>query len=277
MRWNLRIISVVGGLLAASSAVTMSHAATLEEIRQKGELVCATQDAAPPYGFRDTQTNRYAGYDVEMCKAIAEHIGVKLVHKPVSTEARIGELKMGRVDVLAGAVTWLPERAEQFDFSHQYLQAAVRILVRDNSDVRTPADIDGRKICAAKGSSGAAIATKTFRNSQLITLQGLGPCYLALQGEKVDGVIGGELTTKRFEIDSRESDKEPVRLLDEAVAQEHIGIIVQKGNSDLLAAVNETLLELDKSGRLDELYDEWFGSKSIYKFVRNFAVEPIGQ
>ncbi|MPS76010.1 MAG: transporter substrate-binding domain-containing protein [Microbacterium sp.] len=148
--------------------------------------MCATQDAAPPYGFRDTQTNRYAGYDVEMCKAIAEHIGVKLVHKPVSTEARIGELKMGRVDVLAGAVTWLPERAEQFDFSHQYLQAAVRILVRDNSDVRTPADIDGRKICAAKGSSGAAIATKTFRNSQLITLQGLGPCYLALQGEKVD-------------------------------------------------------------------------------------------
>ncbi|MET3662860.1 transporter substrate-binding domain-containing protein [Aquamicrobium ahrensii] len=277
MRWNLRTISIVGGLLAAGCVATVSHGATLEEIKQKGELVCATQDAAPPYGFRDTQTNRYAGYDVEMCKAIAEHIGVKLVHKPVSTEARIGELKMGRVDVLAGAVTWLPERAEQFDFSHQYLQAAVRILVRANSDIKTPADMDGRKICAAKGSSGAAIATRTFKNSQLITLQGLGPCYLALQSEKVDGVIGGELTTKRFEIDSRESDKDPVRLLDEPVAQEHIGIIVQKGNSDLLAAINETVVELDKSGQLDELYDQWFGSKSIYNFVRNFAVEPIEQ
>lgn len=276
MRAGLGIFAVIGGLIA-SGALGTAHAATLDEIKQKGEVVCATQDAAPPYGFRDTATGGYAGYDVEMCKAIAEHIGVKLSHKPVSTEARIGELKMGRVDVLAGAVTYLPERAEQFDFSVQYLQAAVRALVRESSGIKSLAELNGQKICAAKGSSGAALAAQKFKDSQLITLPGLAACYLALQSDKVAGVIGGELTMARFAIEAKEGGKDPVKLLGEPVAQEHIGIIVQKGNASLLKAVDETIVAMDKAGKLSAAYDKWFGSQSIYKFKRNFAVEPIAR
>ena len=61
------------------------------------------------------------------------------------------------------------------------------------------------------------------------------------------------------------------------MAQEHIGIIVQKGNASLLKAVDETIVSLDKSGKLSAAYDKWFGSQSIYKFKRDFAVEPIAR
>lgn len=259
---------------AATFSATLAHADVLDEVKARGKLICGTQSASVPYAYQDTATRSFVGYDVDMCAALAKGLGVALEHKALSTEARIPELKMNRVDVVAGSMAYLPERAQQVDYSLQYLQGSIKVLVRKDSGIASLKDLGGHKVCASKGSSSAAIAARVLPKSQVLSFQDVASCYLGLQNEKVDGFTAGELILKRFELDSQKTGT-PTVLLPEPTYVEHIGVVVNKGNPKLLAAINKVIQGMDKDGTLDAMYDKWLGAGSIYKLTRNFKVEPV--
>lgn len=179
-----------------------------------------------------------------------------------------------RVDVVAGSMAYMPERARQVDFSLQYLQGDIKVMVKKNSGIHSLAGLAGKKVCASKGSSSAAVATRSLPKTRVLTFQDIASCYLGLQSDKVEGFTAGELTLTRFVIDS-EGKGDPVVVLEEPTYTEHMGVVVNKGNPKLLAAVNETIQRLDKTGGLTAIYDKWLGEKSIYKLKRTFKVEPV--
>lgn len=259
-----------GCLLYAGAA----HADLLATIKARGKLICGTQNASAPYAYQDPKTRSYVGYDVDMCTALAKGLGVKLEHKPLSTEARIPELKMGRVDVIAGSMAYLPKRAEQVDYSLQYLQDDIRVLVKQKSGIKSLAGLAGKKICATNGSSTAAVAAKVLNKSQLLTFQAVTSCYMALQSEKVDGLPGGELGLIRFQLES-EKTGDPTVLLKQPIFTERMGLVVNKHNPQLLAAIDKVIQHMDRDGELDAIYNKWLGSGSIYKLKRTFKVEPV--
>lgn len=261
-------------LLAGSAFSTAAHAEALDDIKARGTLICGTQNASAPYAYQDPTSRTFVGYDVDMCKELAKSLKVALEHRPLSTEARIPELKLGRVDVVAGSMAYMPERAQQVDFSLQYLQGDIKVMVKKKAGIHKLADLSGRKVCASKGSSSAAIASRVLPKAQVLTFQDIASCYLGLQSDKVEGFTAGELTLTRFVLDS-EGKGDPVTLLAEPTYTEHMGIVVNKGNPKLLAAINETIQRLDKSGGLTTIYDKWLGEKSIYKLKRTFKVEPV--
>ena len=265
---------VLGTILLSAVWGSQASANQWDEIKARGTIVCGTQNASSPYGFQDPAKREYVGYDVDMCKAIAKELGLKLQHKPVSTEARIPEVKMGRVDMMAGAVAWLPKRAEQVDFSDQYLQGYIKVLVKADSGIKTLTDLKGRKVCASSGSSSAAIAQKVLQGANVLTFQNIAQCYVGLQSGKVEAMTAGELVLRRFLNDSVKEGK-PTALLDEPTYTEHIGIIVKQGEPALLAQINQAIAALDKSGELTRIYDKWMGQESIYKMKRDFKVESV--
>lgn len=268
--------TVVLGLVSAAAALAANTALAnrLDDIKARGTLICGTQNASSPYGFQDPKTREYVGYDVDMCKAIAKQMGVKLEHKPLSTEARIPELKMNRVDIVAGSMAYLPARAKEVDFSLQYLQGNIKVLVKKDSGIKTLADLAGKKVCASSGSSSAAIASKVLTKSDILTFQTISQCYLGLQSDKVQGMTAGELVLLRFQSDSQKTDA-PMQLVEEPTYTEHIGVVVNKGETELLKAVDAAIQEIDKSGELTKNYDKWLGQDTIYKLKRSFKVEPV--
>lgn len=269
--WKFCAATLVVGTLGLMGTAQADRLATIKE---KNTLVCGTQNASVPYAYQDATTRTFIGYDVDMCQALAKGLGVKLEHKPLSTEARIPELKMGRVDVVAGAMAYLPERAQQVDFSLQYLQGNIKVLVKENAGIKDLAGLAGKRVCASKGSSSAAIAERVLKDSRVMTFQDVASCNLGLQSDKVEGFTAGELVLKRFENDSRQSGS-PVVMLAEPTYVERIGLVVDKGNPELLAAINEVLRKMDASGELDTIYKKWMGDDSIYKLKRTFKVEPV--
>lgn len=269
-----RAVGVMTLLGATFLAAPFSHADRLEQIKARGALICGTQNASAPYAFQDPKTRSYEGYDVDVCKALAKGLGVKLEHKPLSTEARIPELKMGRVDVVAGSMAYLPERATQIDYSLQYLQDDIRVLVRKDSGIKTLAELAGKKVCTSKGSSSSAVAQRVLTKSTMLNFLDVSACYQALQDGKVDGVPGGILGLIRFRNDSEKSGH-PTMLLDEPIFVEHMGVVVNKGNPKLLDAINKIIVKMDKSGELTAIFNKWMGSGSPYKLERTFKVEPV--
>ena len=257
-----------------SLACTVASANKLDEIKARGSIICGTQNASSPYGFQDPKTREYVGYDVDVCKAIAKRLGLKMEHKPLSTEARIPEVKTGRVDMVAGAVAYLPARAQEVDFSLQYLQGNIKILVEKSTGIKTLADLAGKKVCASSGSSSAAIAAKVLTKSEILTFQTISQCYLGMQSNKVEGMTAGELVLLRFKNDSEKTDSS-MELIEESIYTEHIGVIVNKGNSELLKAIDGAIQEIDTSGELTQIYDKWLGQSSIFKLKRDFKVESV--
>lgn len=271
---QLRFFGAAALSVAALLAAPVAHADRLATIKERGKLICGTQNASSPYAFQDPQTRSYVGYDVDMCKAVAKGLGVALEHKPLSTEARIPELKMGRVDVVAGSMAYLPERAAQIDYSLQYLQDDIRLLVKKKSGIAKLADLAGKKVCTSKGSSSSAVAQRVLTKSQMLNFQDVSSCYLALQNDKVDALPGGDLGLIRFRIES-EKQGDPTVMLDEPIFTEHMGLVVDKGNPELLAAINKVIQDMDQRGELSAIYDKWMGANSQYKLVRTFKVEPV--
>lgn len=274
MQHQLKKTVVLGFAALATVWTGAALANRLDDIKQRGTLICGTQNASSPYGFQDPKTREYVGYDVDMCKAIAKQMGVKFEHKPLSTEARIPEVKMGRVDVVAGAVAWLPKRAEEVDFSLQYLQGYIKVLVKKDSGIKSLADLQGKKVCASSGSSSAAIAQKVIKGADVLTFQNISQCYLGLQNDKVVAMTAGELVLRRFAIDSAKTDT-PAELLSEPTYTEHIGIIMNKGEPELKKAVDDAIVALDKRGELTNIFNKWMGKDSIYKIDRSFKVMPV--
>lgn len=271
---SIKTAAVVTAVALAAGWTGSAAANRLDDIKQRGTLICGTQNASSPYGFQDPKTREYVGYDVDMCEAIAKQMGLKMQHKALSTEARIPEVKMGRVDIVAGAVAWLPKRAEEVDFSQQYLQGHIKVLVKKDSGIKSLADLAGKKVCASSGSSSAAIAQKVLKGADVLTFQNISQCYLGLQNDKVAGVTAGELVLLRFANDSQKTDS-PTELIAEPTYTEHIGIIMNKGEPELKKAVDDAVVALDKSGELTKIFDKWMGSNSIYKLTRNFDVQPV--
>jgi len=73
--------------MAALTLANLAHADALADIKSRGTLVCGTQNASEPYAFPDAATRQIAGFDVDVCRALAQGLGVKLEHRALSTDA----------------------------------------------------------------------------------------------------------------------------------------------------------------------------------------------
>lgn len=261
--------------VATLASVNIARADALADIKARGTLVCGTQNASEPYAFPDAATRQIVGFDVDVCRALAQGLGVKFEHRALSTDARIPELKTHRVDVLAAAVAWMPARAAQVDFSNQYFVAPIRVLVRADSPIQALGQLAGKKIAASEGSSSAAVSVTRLPDSSLLTFHDISSAYLALQQGKVDGLVAGQLVLARFANEAAQKGGQQYRLLGTPVYEERWGVAINRNEPALMAAVNKILLDYDQSNGLQASFDKWLGAKSVYKFTRDYKVEPI--
>ena len=87
-----------------------------QDIQQRKELRCGTFADVPPFAAPDPKTREMVGFDVDMCMAMAKRLGVKAAITPLSVEARVPEVKMGRVDITVANLAYTLGRAEQIQF-----------------------------------------------------------------------------------------------------------------------------------------------------------------
>ena len=103
---------VTAALVAAGILITSAQAATLDDVRARGQLVCGVSDGLPGFSARSPDGS-WSGFDVDVCRAIAaaalgDPNAVDYV--PLSAAARFDALKDGKIDVLSRNSTWTMSR-----------------------------------------------------------------------------------------------------------------------------------------------------------------------
>ncbi|MBB1628988.1 ABC transporter substrate-binding protein [Achromobacter sp. UMC71] len=273
MKQRLTTLAAAIGLVAVLAPAV--HADTLQDIKARGKFICGTLGTAEPFSFQDPKTRAIVGYEVDMCQAVADSLGVPLELKLIAVEARIPELIAGRVDVVAANLGWSPERAQQIAYSHQHFVSLQKVLARDSDkDLKTPADLAGKRISAVRGSSSEQGARKFIPNVEPVTFKDPSGAFLALQQGKVAGFVGSELMLVKLKQQAA-SSAVPAKILEPALFVEPWGMGVRRGDTAMLGQVNQVLDGLEASGKAAQIFDKWFGAGTPFNMKRDFRIEAI--
>ncbi|WP_025140473.1 ABC transporter substrate-binding protein [Achromobacter sp. DH1f] len=271
MTYRSRIAACLG--LATLLLGTAAQADQVADIKARGELICGTLGTSQPFSFQDAASRQLVGYDVDVCKLVADKLGVKVSYKLLSVAARVPELNEGRVDILAANLGYSPDRAQQIAFSHAYYVSPQKLLVRKDSGLDTIESLNGRRIGATKGSSSEREIKRILDKSQVIGYGDSSATYLALQQKKVDAQFASELVLARLVLQSPPTA--PVSVIAKSVFDEPWGLGVRKTEPGFLQVVNQALDEAESSGVAAQLFDKWFGAQTPYKLERGFKIGPI--
>lgn len=259
--------------VALCAASSLAQADQLDDIKSAGVMTCGTLGTSQPFSFQDNATRTLAGFDVDICKLVADKLGVKVEYKMMSVAARVPELNEKRVDIIAANLGYTPARAEQIAFSHQYFSSRQMLMVRKESKIETIEQLDGRRVGATKGSSSERDIKARLPNSTVTGYVDGSASYLALQQKKIDAQYGSEAGLMRFAQGAPANA--PLVLIEKPVFMEPWGLGIRRDEPRFLAAVNGILEEADKSGKITEIFDTWFGMNTDYKMQRAYPVEPI--
>jgi len=271
MNWKFAILAA---LATSVAAVAPAKADQLADILSAKKLRCATFADVPPFSAPDPKTREMAGFDVDLCNAIAKELGVTAEVKPVSVEARVPEVKLGRVDITVANLAYTQSRAEQIQFSDPYYLAKEMLIVPTTDEGKVKADFVGKRIASAKGST-SEMSIK-LNKSEPLTFQDTASAYLAVQQGKARGMVANTMTTTKFVNESKTRGKE-MRMIEEPMLYQPIGIGMQKDQPTLTAKVNEILRKLDSDGEINKLWDKWLGQGTEYKMTRTDKVVPLSE
>ena len=271
VRQPLRIFAAVAALASVSAPVLADQ---WQDIQQRKELRCATFADVPPFAAPDTKTREMVGFDVDLCNALARQFGVKAAVTPVSVEARVPEVKTGRVDITVANLAYTLGRAEQIQFSHPYYLAKEMLAVKASDPGSKKADYKGKRLASTKGST-SELSIK-LNGSEPVTFQDTGSVYMAVQQNKALGMVANTMTITKLVAQSKTSGVE-LKMIQEPMAFQPIGVGMKKDEPQLLAKVNEALLALDKAGEINRIWDKWLGPNTEYKMVRDEKVVPLSE
>jgi polar amino acid transport system substrate-binding protein len=267
----LRVVLVAAVFVGAGAA---AQADQLQDIMQRKELRCGTFADVPPFAAPDPKTREMVGFDVDLCGAIAKELGVVAKITPLSVEARVPEVKLGHVDIAVANLAYTIGRASQIQFSDPYYVAKEMLAVKASDPGNTKADFKGKRLASTKGST-SELSIK-LNGSDPLTFQDTGSVFMSVQQNKAAGMVANTMTIVKLVRESKKAGVE-LKMIDDPMLLEPIGIGMKKDEPALLAKINETLAALDKAGEINQLWDKWLGPKTEYQLVRTEQVVPLSQ
>ena len=212
-----------------------------------GKLVMATNAEFPPYEFHDG--DKIVGIDAEIAQAIADELGMTLEIEDIAFDSIIPELVSGKADVALAGMTVTEDRKASVDFSDSYASASQMIIVKEDSEITGPAELEGITVGVQLGTIGDIYVSDLEAKGTTVERYNKGfEAVQALSQGKVDAVVIDGEPAKTFV-----AETEGLKILDEAFTEEDYAIAVKKGNTELLDKINGALKDLKDNGTLDEI------------------------
>ena len=220
-------------------------AAELETV-QKGKLVMVTNAEFPPYEFHDQ--NAIVGIDVEIAGAIAEQLGLELEIEDIAFDSIIPEIVSGKADIGAAGMTVTEDRKQNVDFSDTYAHATQVIIVKEDSEIKGVADLEGKIMGVQQGTTGDIYVSGDYGDEAVERYAKGMEAVQALAQGKVDAVVIDGEPAKQYI-----KEVAGLKIIDESYTDEDYAIAIKKGNTAMVEVVNAALAELKSEGKLDEI------------------------
>jgi ABC-type amino acid transport substrate-binding protein len=231
----------------------------LTAVRMAGVVRIGVKADTPPFGSR--VGGELVGFDIDLAHAISRSLGVRPELVAVSSGDRIEQLNGGRVDLLVASMTITRGRERSVDFSLPYFTAGQGLMVRRGSPVQNYLDLSGRPVGAVRGSTSADRLAALAPGARLQLFDHFDALLAALRNGQVEVISSDRVILLGL---AAAHPNEGLTLVGNAFSYEPYGVAMAHNQSALRDAVNEAIQELWEDGRYRNIYDTWFGSRTIY-------------
>lgn len=249
----------------------MPPATLVPAITKRGRLVIGIDQSQNRLSYRDQSTGELRGFEVELGREIARDI----FGDPDAADFRFIDstnlpsmLNDGTVDIIIRALTITNIRAQQASFSAPYLTASKRLLVPSDSTLTSPDDLNGQRVCVARGSTALDKLGLVAPDSEVLAVRRWSDCLQALQQRHIDAIYGDDAILLGI------SDQDPFTRIVGAdgggtATKEHYGVMMRKAidadSQGLVRQVNSTIARILADGTWDSMFHRWFGSDLVYQ------------
>jgi polar amino acid transport system substrate-binding protein len=208
--------------------------------------------AYAPFEFMDDKQNP-TGFDVDLLTEIGKDMGYTVKFETAAFDGLIAALGNGKFDVIASAMTITDERAKSVLFSDRYFESTQFIAVKKGSDIKSDADLKGKKVAVQQGTTGQMVVEGL----------GLNPKKFETVGDAInDMIIGG---SDAVVADSpvilyfiKQNPDKNIEAVSGNFPKEYFGFAFKMDNKELADKVNATLKKFKENGKYNDIYKKWF-------------------
>ena len=225
--------------------------ATEVDTLKPGTLVVGVDAPYPP--FEQGRPPDYEGFEIDLTNEIASRLGLETEYKDTPFDTIFRDLAQGKFDAAIAGSTINDEREKVVDFGDPWFLTEQSLLVKDDSDIRTIDDLDGKTVGVQKATTGEDYVEENADPGDLRSYPEIDDAFNALVAGQVEAVM--------FDLSGTEEAAKTLKGLEVAESYntgEYLAISFAEDNDALREAANEILQEMKTDGTVAEAYQKYF-------------------
>lgn len=223
-----------------------------------GTLTIGTSAEYEPFEYMED--GEYKGFDLELAQAIADDLGLELKIENVDFDTIVPGVASGtKYDMGIAAITATPEREKEVGFTDSYyMDDQAIVTMADNTEITgdnyaDALNAEGVKIAVQSGSTAEAFAKENFSNAELVPFKNATDCFAAVQSSQANALVTNRSVAAQLVATSFSNEQ----VIKQISTGEEYAIAVNKDNTALLDALNDSIAKLTEDGTVDELMTKY--------------------
>ncbi|MBD7985992.1 basic amino acid ABC transporter substrate-binding protein [Sporosarcina sp. Sa2YVA2] len=218
----------------------------------KKKLIVGTDATYAPMEYMDAKGN-IVGIDIDIVNAIAEAAGFEVEYKNYGWEPLFPALDNEEIDFAVSSITIDEERKQSFDFSDPYFIANQLILIQESSDVTSFDDLKDKKVSVQINTTGhkavKELLGKTSKN--IVAAETMPLAISEMINGNADAAVGDNAVIIEYKVNNPKVKLKTVE--DNSFEKEYYGLMVKKGNQEIVDLLNEGIKKIKENGKLKEI------------------------
>lgn len=259
------LTAVVALGLSVPAAFADGHGGTLDKIAASGEIVIGHRESSVPFSYLDSN-QQAVGYSIDLCMkivdAVAAEVGKDLTIKyvPVNPKTRIALMANGTIDLECGSTTNNLTRQQQVEYLPVTFVTGTKILTRKDSGINSVADLDGKAIALAQGTTNeraiVAAVEAAGMDVKILPVRDHAEGMLSLETDRVDAYATDHILLHGLISKSKNPDDFVV--VGDFLSFDPYALMVRRDDSAFELVGKKALAQVFRSGEIDAIYGKWF-------------------
>ncbi|MGP9545605.1 transporter substrate-binding domain-containing protein [Psychrobacter sp. AOP7-B1-25] len=243
---------------SATDSTATGGSDLLQRINNGGTINVGTEGTYPPFTYHD-ESGKLTGYDVEVTRAVADKLGVDVEFKETQWDAMLAGLDSGRFDMVANQVSLTtPERKAKYDKATAYSwSGAVVLAPTDDNRYSSWEGLKGLSTAQSLSSNYGELAERY--GTEIVPVDGMAQAIQLVKQDRADFTMNDNLAVLDYLKKFPDANLE-IKLTAPASELRGSGLVLIKGDDEVVEKLNGAMAELADEGTLTKLSEEFFGA-----------------
>ena len=231
----------------------------LDAVRARGNVICASRNDVPGYGFIDASGNN-VGFDIDLCRALAAAVlgDPSAIEIRLITAAERGPtIQSGEVDMLVRTVTWTTSRDAQWgNYAQTMFYDGQGFMVNKDLGISSALELHDASVCVTQGTTTelnlADFSAQNDLHIEALTFEDTAAVVAAYESGQCDAFTNDR--SQLAALGTSLSNRDAHVILPETISEEPLGPVVPHGDDQWFDIVKSVMAVL--------IYGEAYGISS---------------